>query len=134
MPDEEAFCLLVRLMQHYGLRGHYTPEMNDLQMRLFQFEQLMEEMVPVVYRHFQYQQIRSTMYASQWFMTLFAYKFPLDLVYRVYDIIFVEGVEALFRFSIALLKANQEKILARDFDTLVEFLKNGIYEHYAVSL
>ncbi|KAF9109233.1 GTPase-activating protein [Mortierella sp. AM989] len=130
MPDEEAFCVLVRMMTSYELRGHYTPEMNMLQLRLFQFEQLMEEIVPMVYRHFQNQGIRSTMYASQWFMTLFAYKFPLDLVFRIYDILFVEGVESILRFAIALLKANQERILNHDFETLIEYLKNGLFDHY----
>ncbi|KAF9989163.1 GTPase-activating protein [Entomortierella chlamydospora] len=130
MPDEEAFCVLVRMMTTYDMRGHYTPEMNMLQLRLFQFEQLMEETVPMIHRHFQNQGIRSTMYASQWFMTLFAYKFPLDLVFRIYDILFVEGVESLLRFGVALLKANQEQILNHDFETLVEYLKNGLFEHY----
>ncbi|KAI1320208.1 GTPase-activating protein [Mortierella claussenii] len=130
MPDEEAFCVLVRMMNSYDMRGHFTPDMNMLQLRLYQLEQLMEETVPLIYKHFQNQGIRSTMYASQWFMTLFAYKFPLDLVFRVYDILFVEGVESLLRFAIALLKANHDRILNHDFETLIEFLKNGLFEHY----
>ncbi|KAF8928958.1 GTPase-activating protein [Haplosporangium bisporale] len=130
MPDEEAFCLLVRMMNSYEMRGHYTPEMNMLQLRLYQFEQLMEETVPLVFKHLRNQGIRSTMYASQWFMTLFAYKFPLELVFRVYDIIFVEGVESLLRFAIALLKTSHDKILSLDFDVLIEFLKNGLFEPY----
>ncbi|KAF9932713.1 GTPase-activating protein [Modicella reniformis] len=130
MPDEQAFCLLVKLMNSYDMRGHFTPDMNMLQLRLFQFEQLTEETVPLVHKHFQNQGIRSTMYASQWFMTLFAYKFPLDLVFRVYDILFVEGVDSFLRFAVALLKANHDRILSHDFETLVEFLKNGLYEQY----
>ncbi|KAG0326496.1 GTPase-activating protein [Podila humilis] len=130
MPDEEAFCLLVRMMNSYEIRGHYTPDMNMLQLRLYQFEQLMEETVPLVFKHLRNQGIRSTMYASQWFMTVFAYKFPLELVFRVYDIIFVEGVEALLRFAIALLKTSHDKILGLDFDVLIEFLKNGLFEPY----
>lgn len=133
MPDEEAFCVLVRMMSSYEMRGHYTPEMNMLQLRLYQYEQLMEEQVPIIHKHFQNQGIRSTMYASQWFMTLFAYKFPLELVFRVYDIIFVEGIDSLLRFAIALLKANHDKILNHDFETLIEYLKNGLFEYYMVS-
>lgn len=132
MPDEEAFCLLVRMMNSYEMRGHYTPEMNMLQLHLYQFEQLMEETVPLVFKHLRNQGIRSTMYASQWFLTLFAYKFPLELVFRVYDIIFVEGVESLLRFAIALLKTSHDKILSLDFDVLIEFLKNGLFEPYMV--
>ncbi|KAF9127800.1 GTPase-activating protein [Mortierella sp. 14UC] len=130
MPDEEAFCVLVKMMSSYDMRGHFTPDMNTLQLRLYQFEQLMEETVPMVHKHFINQGIRSTMYASQWFMTLFAYKFPLDLVFRIYDTLLVEGVESLLRFAIALLKANHDQILNHDFETLIEFLKNGLFEPY----
>lgn len=134
MPDEEAFCLLVKMMSSYDMRGHFTPDMNTLQLRLYQFEQLMEETVPLVHKHFLNQGIRSTMYASQWFMTLFAYKFPLDLVFRIYDTLLVEGVESLLRFAIALLKANHDQILNHDFETLIEFLKNGLFEPYKVHI
>lgn len=34
MPDEEAFCLLVRLMHSYDVRGHFLPDMPKLQLRL----------------------------------------------------------------------------------------------------
>jgi hypothetical protein len=132
MPEEEAFCILVRMMNTYQMRGHYTPDMAELQLRLFQFEQLMDETVPLVAKHLRNQGIRSTMYASQWFMTLFAYKFPLDLVFRVFDIILVEGIESILRFAIALLKASHDKILNLDFEVLVEFLKSGLFEYYMV--
>lgn len=115
------------------MRGHYTPDMGELQLRLFQFEQLMDDTVPLVSKHLRNQGIRSTMYASQWFMTLFAYKFPLDLVFRVFDTILVEGIESILRFSIALLKASHDKILNLDFEVLVEFLKSGLFEYYMVS-
>ncbi|KAG0292690.1 GTPase-activating protein [Linnemannia gamsii] len=130
MPEEEAFCMLVRMMQTYEMRGHYTPDMEKLQLRLYQFEQLMEETVPLVFKHLRNQGIRSTMYASQWFMTVFAYKFPLELVFRVYDILFVEGADALLRFAIALLKMNHDRILSLDFEVLIEFLKHGLFEPY----
>ncbi|KAG0305627.1 GTPase-activating protein [Dissophora globulifera] len=130
MPEEEAFSMLVRMMNNYEMRGHYTPDMSMLQQRLFQFEQLMEETVPLVFKHLRNQGIRSTMYASQWFMTLFAYKFPLELVYRVYDIILVEGVDSMLRFAIALLKANHDRILSLDFEVLIEFLKSGLFGYY----
>ncbi|KAF9122218.1 GTPase-activating protein [Mortierella sp. 14UC] len=130
MPEEEAFCMLVRMMQTYEMRGHYTPDMEKLQLRLYQFEQLMEETVPMIFKHLRNQGIRSTMYASQWFMTVFAYKFPLELVFRVYDILFVEGADALLRFAVALLVKNHDRILSLDFEVLIEFLKHGLFEPY----
>lgn len=92
MPDEETFCLLVRLMHSYGLRGHFLPEMPGLQLRMYQvrfvqlkailglaysrfeFDRLVEELLPVLHVHFLRQGVKSSMYCSQWFLTLFSYR------------------------------------------------------------
>ncbi|GAA5940724.1 uncharacterized protein JCM15063_006342 [Sporobolomyces koalae] len=131
MPDEETFCVLVRLMKSYDLRSHYTPNMPGLQLRLFQFDRLVEELLPGVFLHMLRQGVKSSMYASQWFLTLFGYRFPLELVFSVFDLVFAEGVEAIFRFAIALIKRNEDVLLKLEFEDLIEFLKNGLFEVYA---
>lgn len=65
--------MLVRLMKSYDLRSHFTPNMPGLQLRLFQFDRLLEELLPHVFMHLLRQGIKSSMYASQWFLTLFGY-------------------------------------------------------------
>ena len=70
MPDEEAFCVLVRLMKSYDLRSHFMPDMPGLQLRLFQFDRLLEEHVPALFMHLLRQGVKSSMYASQWFLTM----------------------------------------------------------------
>ncbi|GAA5894062.1 hypothetical protein JCM6882_007975 [Rhodosporidiobolus microsporus] len=131
MPDEEAFCVLVRLMHAYDLRSHYTPNMPGLQLRLFQFDRLVEELLPGVFLHMLRQGVKSSMYASQWFLTLFGYRFPLELVSSVFDLVFAEGVEAVFRFAVALLKRNETQLCQLEFEDLIEFLKNGLFEVWA---
>lgn len=74
--------------------------------------------------------MKSSMYASQWFMTLFLYRFPLDFVFRLWDILFLDGLDAIFRFSLALLMKNEDVILKMDFEKLLDFLKNGLPEAY----
>ncbi|KAJ3284376.1 GTPase-activating protein [Borealophlyctis nickersoniae] len=134
MPDEEAFCVLVRLMKDYNLRELYTPQMVGLQLRLYQFDKIVEEQFPAVHKHLEAQDIKSTMYASQWFMTMFAYRFPLPIVFRIMDIIFAEGVDAMLRFALALIKRNADHILTLDFEPLLEFLKNGLFDAYGGSV
>ncbi|KAN0060790.1 GTPase-activating protein [Thecaphora frezii] len=133
MPDEEAFSTLVRLMKSYDLRGHFTPNMPSLQLRLFQFDRLLEEFLPLLHMHLIRQGVKSSMYASQWFMTLFSYRFPLDLVYRILDSVFAEGVEALFRFALALMKKNEDALLKLNFDSAVAFLKQSLFDIYLKS-
>ncbi|KAI8878085.1 TBC-domain-containing protein [Backusella circina FSU 941] len=130
MPEEEAFCMLVQLLQQYGLRDHYTPQMNLLRQRLYQFDGLLHDMLPHIYRHLNEQGVKSNMYVSQWFLTLFAYKFPLKVVFRIYDILFVKGVDCLFQIGLALLKKNQSTLLALEFEALVDFLKDDMLAIY----
>lgn len=61
-----------------------------------------------------------------------SYRFPLELVSSVFDLVFAEGVEAIFRFSVAILKKNETKICELEFEDLIEYLKNGLFESYAV--
>ncbi|KAH9176308.1 rab-GTPase-TBC domain-containing protein [Lactarius sanguifluus] len=148
MPDEEAFCLLVRLMHSYDLRGHFLPEMPKLQLRLrfimsapfgltdgdgtlaYQFDRLVEEILPVLHVHFLRQGVKSSMYCSQWFLTLFSYRFPLDIVFRIFDNCLASGIEAIFGFAISLLQKNEARLLSLKFDELVSFLNIGIIDTY----
>ncbi|PVF99417.1 RabGAP/TBC [Serendipita vermifera] len=131
-PDEEAFCLLVRLMQSYELRGHFLPEMPGLQLRLFQFDRLIEDMLPVLHVHFLRQGVKSSMFCSQWFMTLFAYRFPLDMVFRIFDHVLATGIDSIFSFSVLLLQKNEQKLLSLRFDQILEFLKLSLLDCYKV--
>ncbi|KAG1469373.1 hypothetical protein G6F56_003293 [Rhizopus delemar] len=126
MPEEEAFCVLVQLMSKYGLRGHFLPQEGLLTRRLYQLNGLLGDHLPHLHRHFEVHGIKSDTYAYQWFNTLFAYKFPLETVYRIYDMIFAEGVETLFRFSLALMERNQATLLSLEYDDLTLFLKNKL--------
>jgi hypothetical protein len=67
MPEEQAFCVLVKLMDDYSFRTIFTPKMIGLQQRNYQFDKLIQENVPKVHNHLLEQEIKSTMYASQWY-------------------------------------------------------------------
>lgn len=57
-------------------------------------------------------------------------RFPLDIVFRIMDIIFAEGIESMFRIAIALLKKNASTIIQLEFEDLLEYLKNGLFDVY----
>lgn len=60
--------------------------------------------------------------------------FPLSLVYRIFDIVFAEGIEAIFRFSLALMRRNEDKLLALDFEGILKFLGNEVFDCYKVGM
>ncbi|PWN93003.1 RabGAP/TBC [Acaromyces ingoldii] len=132
MPDEEAFSTLVRLMKSYDLRGHFIPNMPSLQLRLFQYDRLLEDCLPLLSKHLTRNGIKSSMYASGWFMTLFSYRCPLDIVLRILDSVFAEGIEALFRFSLALMKKNEDVLLTLPFEEALPLLATRMFDVYKI--
>jgi len=131
MPEEEAFCLLVRLMNQYHLRDLFKQDMPGLHMHLYQFERLLEDFEPALYCHLHRRQVTPHLYATQWFLTLFAYRFPLQLVLRIYDLILSEGLEAIIKFGIVLMQKNAATLLGMsDMVALTNFLKDRVFDVY----
>ncbi|KAK3986261.1 putative GTPase-activating protein [Cladorrhinum sp. PSN332] len=131
MPEEEAFCLLVRLMNQYQLRDLFIQDMPGLHLRLYQFERLLEDFEPALYCHLKRRHISPHLYATQWFLTLFAYRFPLQLVLRIYDLILSEGLSAILKFGIVLMQKNVASLLAlSDMAQLTTFLKDRLFDFY----
>ena len=132
MPEEEAFCLFVRLMNQYHLRDMFIQDMPGLHLHLYQFERLLEDYEPAVYCHLHRRGVNPQLYATQWFLTLFAYRFPLQLVLRIYDLILSEGLElAILKFGIVLMQKNASKLLEmKDMAVLTTYLKERLFDVY----
>lgn len=132
MPEEEAFCLFVRLMNQYNLRDLFIQDMPGLHLHLYQFERLLEDLEPAVYCHLHRRGVTPNLYATQWFLTLFAYRFPLQLVLRIYDLILSQGLEsAILKFGIVLMQKNAKALLEmKDMAALTTFLKERLFDEY----
>ncbi|KAH3676395.1 hypothetical protein WICMUC_002026 [Wickerhamomyces mucosus] len=133
MTELESFALLYRLMYGYNIRSLYQPEMPGLVLKLYQFDRLVEDHLPKVHTHFERQGVHSSMFASQWFLTFFAYKFPLEFVLRIFDIVITEGFESLLKFAIVLLQKNEDRLLTLKFDDLIDFLKDQLFNAYLIT-
>lgn len=131
MSEEEAFTLLVRLMHKYNLRSLFEPEMPGLHLYLYKFERLLEDLEPALFVHLKRRHVSPELYATQWFLTLFAYRFPLQLVLRVYDLLFSEGLTAILKFGIVLMQRNKAALLEmKDMAQITTFLKEKIFDVY----
>ncbi|XP_062491977.1 EVI5-like protein [Pezoporus occidentalis] len=126
MPEEEAFCVFVRLMQEYRLRELFKPSMAELGLCIFQFESLLQEQLPELNTHFRSQSFLTSMYASSWFLTLFLTTFPLPVATRVFDIFMDEGLEIVFRVGMALLQFNQAELVQLDMEGMSQYFQKVI--------
>ncbi|XP_073671239.1 ecotropic viral integration site 5 protein homolog isoform X2 [Paramisgurnus dabryanus] len=120
MPEEEAFCVFVKLMQEYRLRELFKPSMAELGLCMYQFECMIQEQLPELYVHFQAQSFHTSMYASSWFLTIFLTSFPLPVATRIFDIFMCEGLEIVFRVGMAILQMNQAELMQLDMEGMLQ--------------
>lgn len=109
-----------------------------VQQYLFQFDNLVKEQIPKLGAHFTKEMISPSMYASQWFITVFTYSFPFHLAIRIWDVFLYEvcalilcvylpsfltssvfikiflgqGVKIVFKVGLALLKCCQDSLVS----------------------
>ena len=94
MPEEDAFSVFMKLMskgsgkirykcstkvtffEGYGLRDMYKPGMSELEVLLYQMDQLISEHSSELANHFNAQGFATSTFASRWFLTLFSAVFP----------------------------------------------------------
>lgn len=120
MPEEEAFAVLVQIMQQHRMRDMFKPSMAELGVCMYQLENLVLEQFPDLHIHFQSQQFQTSMYASRWFLTLFTTSLNLQISCHVMDVFLSEGMEFIFKVALAMLAIGKESLLSLDMEAMLK--------------
>ncbi|XP_076048504.1 ecotropic viral integration site 5 isoform X3 [Oratosquilla oratoria] len=126
MPEEEAFAVLVKLMQDYRLREMFKPSMAELGLCMYQLECLIQEHLPDLHAHFTSQSFHTSMYASSWFLTLFSTTLPQPLACRVMDCFLIDGIEVIFRIAVACLTLAKEDLFSMDMEGMLKYFQRDL--------
>uniref|UniRef100_A0A2M3ZFT4 Rab-GAP TBC domain-containing protein n=1 Tax=Anopheles braziliensis TaxID=58242 RepID=A0A2M3ZFT4_9DIPT len=127
LEEADAFELLKHLMFRRQMRAKYLPDMKQFQLQLYQLSRLLKDHLPELYDWFDQHDISPTLYAAPWILTVFSSHFPLGFVVRVFDLLFLESFDVIFRCAIALLEVHREALLQRDnFEDIMSYLKNVV--------
>ncbi|XP_029914678.1 TBC1 domain family member 1 isoform X2 [Myripristis murdjan] len=127
MGEEDAFNMLKFLMYDMGLRKQYRPDMIILQIQMYQLSRLLHDYHRDLYSHLEQQEIGPSLYATPWFLTAFASHFPLGFVARVFDMLFLQGAEVIFKVALSLLGSHKPLILQHDsLESIVDFIKTTL--------
>ncbi|GIY14086.1 TBC1 domain family member 1 [Caerostris darwini] len=124
MPEEQAFLLMKYLMFNLGIRRQYKTDMVAFQIQMYQLSRLIHDNYKDLYDHLEKYDIAPTLYAAPWFLTLFASQFPVGFVARLFDLIFLCGMEVVFKVSLVILGNYKDHLLKCDsFESTMHFLK-----------
>ncbi|XP_055908913.1 TBC1 domain family member 1 isoform X2 [Eupeodes corollae] len=125
--EADAFQLLKHLMFRRQMRTKYLPDMKKFQLQLYQLSRLVKDHMPDLYEWLDKNDVSPTLYAAPWILTVFSSQFPLGFVARVFDLLFLESSEVIFKFAVALLSVHKDELLARDgFEEIMDYLKNVV--------
>ncbi|EEA05905.1 TBC domain-containing protein [Cryptosporidium muris RN66] len=123
MNEEDAFYMLAAIIEKYEMSGFFLPGLPLLNKHLTELRNIFKEQIPLLYKHFKNENVDESMYASQWFITIFAYSFHVDVVARIWDLFFLDGIKVIFKISIAVLKSLKHKLFNQNFEGILQTLK-----------
>ncbi|XP_059470176.1 ecotropic viral integration site 5 ortholog isoform X2 [Neocloeon triangulifer] len=126
MPEEEAFAVLVKLMQEYRMRDMYKPTMAELGLCMYQLENLVQDFIPELHGHFQSQSFHTSMYASSWFLTLFTTALSLSVACRIMDVFLSEGMDIIFKVALSLLTIAKDDLLSLDMEGMLKYFQKEL--------
>ena len=122
--DEDSSFWLLKVLCERLLPDYYTQSMPGLLTDLKVLERLARQEVPAVAAHIERLQMPWALFASTWFVCLYCEVLLVETVLRVWDTVFYEGSEILFRVALGLLKLNQDRLLNKtDFASLAGELR-----------
>ncbi|KAH9580116.1 Rab-GTPase-TBC domain [Trypanosoma melophagium] len=125
-PEEEAFWMLIHLSFSplFRLRELFLPGFPLLQVFFAVLHQLIERLLPSLHQHFLEAGVEVVFFASQWFLTLYTYQFPIDFTSRLWDLFFAEGWRIMFMEAIAILQGEQEQLMLLGMEETLLWLKD----------
>lgn len=117
-------------MYDYGLRTMYKGSLEELHCKFYQLERMMDDKMPELYSHFIDLNVETHMYASQWFLTLFTTKFPLNTVFLIIDQFLLDRMDVLLKMALALLKLSRKNLLVLDFEGIMKYFRIALPKKY----
>lgn len=125
-PEEEAFHMLVNLINKNKLDTLFDHKLSKLPIILKTQEYVFHNTIPSILTHFVQNSIDFSVFVTSWYLTLFS-RFHIELVLRIFDIFVFYGVAILPLVSSAILKIKKRQIMDLRGDELMEYL-NGLDE------
>ncbi|KAG5519404.1 hypothetical protein PMAC_002031 [Pneumocystis sp. 'macacae'] len=110
--EEEAFYVLVSIVENILPLHYFTPGLLASRADQRVLIRYVAELCPRIYDHFKKLSVDLEAVTFNWFLSVFTDCLPPEVLFRVFDLLFIEGNVYLFRVSIAIIKSKEKQILA----------------------
>ncbi|KAG8980997.1 hypothetical protein FRC05_003896 [Tulasnella sp. 425] len=112
--EEEAFWILVSIIEKLLPPEFFSPSLLVSRACPMVLLDYVQETMPKLYLHLLDQGVDLPAISFSWFLSLFTDCLPVETLFRVWDVFFVDGMDVLFRVALAILKINEAELLQCD--------------------
>ncbi|KAL1821769.1 hypothetical protein ACET3Z_016638 [Daucus carota] len=109
--EEEAFWMLAVLLEDVLANDCYTSNLSGCHVEQRVFKDLLMKHCPKLCAHLETLEFDVSIVATEWFLCLFAKSLPSETTLRVWDILFYEGTNVLFRVALALFMMKEDELV-----------------------
>ncbi|CAK9020456.1 unnamed protein product [Durusdinium trenchii] len=121
---EMAVSAVRQLIMKLQTRQWYMEGMRQLRADTAVLEEMLRERLPAVHQVLVQHQFDFLFVTSKWFLCLFAATLSDEVLRRVWDVLLVDGIEAVFRVSLSLFALHQKAILqVKSQDDLIHMMQ-----------
>ena len=137
MPSaEDAFWVLVSIVESILPTGYYDHSLLASRADQQVLRQYVSEVLPKLSQHFEDLSIDLETMTFQWFLSVFTDCLSAEALFRVWDVVLCtnDGSTFLFQVALALLKLNEQQLLACDSSAEIYTYINHQMTNHAISI
>ncbi|TDL25839.1 TBC-domain-containing protein [Rickenella mellea] len=109
--EEEAFWVLAAIIEHLLPGDFFSPSLLVSRACPLVLLDYVEEMAPKLHAHLNELGVDLPAICFSWFLSLFTDCLPVETLFRVWDILLVDGPDVLFRIALSILLDNEAELL-----------------------
>jgi hypothetical protein len=129
MDELDAFNVLVSLMRkdgEYNMQGLYKPGLPLLNEFLAMLEKMIASELPRLADHFTALGIETSMFASQWILTVFVYNLEWSQARYMFNLFLIFKMDVVLKFALYILQRCEGELLTMGFEEVLGKVNNMI--------
>uniref|UniRef100_A0A0N5AIJ5 RUN and TBC1 domain-containing protein 3 n=1 Tax=Syphacia muris TaxID=451379 RepID=A0A0N5AIJ5_9BILA len=111
-PEEIVFWIMATFIEDIFPANYYNGSLLGVQADVRVTMHLMDTHIPEVAKLLRENEVDTSLITVNWLLTAFGSVFPIRMLLRIWDFLFVSGGIAIFRTFIAMLKLKEEEFLS----------------------
>ena len=118
----DCFYLLIYVLER--IRGFFIQGFPLLKLNMYIFNYLFKKLFPKLFNHFNKLEIPNEIWISKWMQTLFILNLPFNELCRIWDCLFVFGLDFLIAISLSIIHYFENDLLEfNDSTEVIYYLK-----------